>query len=138
MKRASEVPPVVESSALRPVTAAAASETTSTKGPGSVRKASPLTAMRTWTLPANPSPALAASASIQSLRAWPVWAGLKRMFSRALAWAGITLVAGLPTSMVVTSRFDGWNSGWPSSSRRACSAASSRISTGTGLAARCG
>ena len=45
------------------------------------------------------------------LREAPVWAGLKRMFSRALASAGMTLVAGLPTSTVVSSRFDGGKAG---------------------------
>ena len=54
------------------------------------------------------------------------------------ALAGMTLVAALPTSMVVTSRLEGWKPSKPSSSTRACRLASRRISTGTGLAARCG
>ena len=42
MKRASEVPPLVESSGWSPVTSFTAAATRSVKGPGSVRKASPL------------------------------------------------------------------------------------------------
>ena len=42
MKRASEVPPLVVSAALRPVTAVTASLMVATSGPGSVRNTSPL------------------------------------------------------------------------------------------------
>ena len=41
MKRASEVPPEVESSGVTPVSAATARATRSVKGPGAVRKLSP-------------------------------------------------------------------------------------------------
>ena len=63
MKRASEVPPVVDSSGLRPATSRQASLTASTKGPGSVRKASPETLICSASLPANPAWAAAHSAS---------------------------------------------------------------------------
>ena len=65
----------------------------------------------TATLPRKPSATLAASASIQAIRSAPFQVGLKRMFSRALARAGMTLWVGLPTSRSVTSRLEGWNSG---------------------------
>ena len=42
---------------------------------------------------------------------WPVWFGLKRMLRRARATPGMMLVAVFGTSIMVTSRFDGWNSG---------------------------
>jgi hypothetical protein len=37
----------------------------------------------------------------QAINSSPVWVGLKRILSRAFASAGMTLVAGLPMSMVV-------------------------------------
>ena len=99
---------MVDSSGGAPATSATAAEMTSVKAPGSVRKASPLMVGLTMTLPWKPSPAARASCAIQSARPWPLWFGLKRMFSRALATAGIRLVVGLPTSTVVISRFEGW------------------------------
>ena len=108
MKRASEVPPVVDSSGVTPDTEATASAARAVKSPSGVRKASPLMAAVSETRPSNPSPALAHSASSQATRSAPLWPGLNRMFRPAFAVAGITLVAALPTSTVVTSRFEGW------------------------------
>ena len=85
-----------------------AAATISVNGPWRVRKASPLMIDRTSTLPLKPSPAAATVSAIQASSSAPLWAGLKRMFSRAFTSRGITLLAVLPTSMVVTSRFDGW------------------------------
>ena len=45
---------------------------------------------------------------IQVSSASAVCSVLKRMLNVARASAGMTLVAGLPTSMVVTSRFEAW------------------------------
>ncbi|MET3888949.1 hypothetical protein ABIE41_000025 [Bosea sp. OAE506] len=47
MKRASEVPPVVDRAGRRPVSASTASATIATKGPGSVRKATALVGSKT-------------------------------------------------------------------------------------------
>ena len=81
-------------------------------GPGSVRKASPLICgvdgdRAVEALGGGLAPRRRTSRPAPA----PVWFGLKRMLSRAVATAGITLVAGLATSMVVISRFEGWNSG---------------------------
>ena len=63
---------------------------------------------------------------------------LKRTLNRAVASAGMTLDAGLPTSTLVTSRFDGWKSVLPSSRRSVVRRWRRRTSFGTGLSARCG
>ena len=106
----------------------------STSGPGSVRNDSPLIAMSR----SKRSACCAITARSQADSAAPVWSLLKRMFSIALADAGMTLVAGLPTSMLVNCRLDGWNQSLPASSGAAVSASAMRISRCTGLSARCG
>ena len=60
MKRASEMPPVVQSSGSRPATSRTAPAQISTKSPGSVMKAFPVSFVRSETAPANASSALAA------------------------------------------------------------------------------
>ena len=50
---------------------------------------------------------------ISACRSRRVQVSLKRMLKRAVALAGMTLAAGLPTSIVVTSRLDGWKSSVP-------------------------
>ena len=110
MNRASDVPPDVDSSGIAPVTSATAAATRSVNAPRSVRNASPLICGVMVILPAKPTDARHTSSSNQSASCWPVWLGLKRMLNRARATPGITLVAVLGASIMVTSRFDGWNS----------------------------
>ena len=64
----------------------------------------------------NRSACCASAARSQALSEAPVWRSLKRMLSIARAAAGMTLVAGLPTSMLVTCSVDGWNHSLPASS----------------------
>ena len=67
--------------------------------------------MSSATVPAKLASARARSSSSHADSSAPFQLGLKRMLSRALARAGMTLWAGLPTSRSVTSRREGWNSG---------------------------
>src|SRR5205807_6049216 len=103
MKRASEVPPVVLSSGVRPVTAPIAALRHSLTGPGGTRKDSPLTSQASFTLP----PTAASFSATQDLRVSLVHRSLKRILNVARAKPGTTLVAGLPISIVVTWRLDG-------------------------------
>ena len=106
MKRASDVPPVVESSGVWPLTAVTASATRLLKSPGGVRKASPETEISmsmAFELPATS----ARTVSRYLDRLLPECWSLKRIFSLAVAVAGIRLVVGLPTSIVVISRLVG-------------------------------
>ncbi|MNE96078.1 hypothetical protein D3C80_1942410 [compost metagenome] len=50
---------------------------------------------------------------ISARRLSTVQLSLKRMLNDAVARAGMTFVAALPVSMVVTSRLDGWKSSVP-------------------------
>jgi hypothetical protein len=63
---------------------------------------------------------LAVSRRLQDflLQVSAVHVSLKRMLKLAVALAGTTLVAGLPTSIVVTSRLDGWKFSVPASKGR--------------------
>ena len=63
-------------------------------------------------------PGAAVTARSQADNAAPVCSLLKRMFSRAAAEAGITLLTGLPTSMLVNCREEGWNQSLTASSGR--------------------
>ncbi|MNL60380.1 hypothetical protein D3C87_1841850 [compost metagenome] len=63
---------------------------------------------------------------------------MKRMLKAADAFAGMTLTAPLPTSIVVTSRFDGWKFSVPLSKGGSISAWVSCRMPRTGLSARCG
>ena len=74
-----------------------------TSSPGSVRNDSPLIA----TSRSKRSTCCAITARSHAESAAPVWSLLNRMFSIADAVAGITLVTGLPTSMLVNCRLDG-------------------------------
>ena len=111
MKRASEVPPVVDRTGCTPSSPSIASAHRATNGSGGVRKASPEMAASTDTVPRNPALARRASASSQRTSSAPLWAGLKRMLIRARARAGMMFWAGLPISISVISRLEGWNSG---------------------------
>jgi len=101
---------------------------------GSVRNASPDT--RPVTIASGAWPC--ATARIRSISAAPDCSSLKRIDSRASALAGMTLCAGLPTAMSVTSMFDGWNQRLPVSSTIASTSARIATSLGIGLSARCG
>ena len=134
MKRASEVPPVVLSSGVRPVTAPIAAARQSLTGPGGTRNDSPLTSQESRYLP----PTAASRRSTQSCRLALDHLSLKRMLNVARATPGAMLVAGLPMSIVVTCRLDGWKCSVPSSSGvvvKACSIATSRCAA---LSTRCG
>jgi len=100
-KRASEVPPVVDSSGRRPCRASIASPIRVEKAPGAVRKASPEMRAMTWAAGAW----RVTISSIRVTRSAPRCRSLKRIDSRAEACAGMTLVAGLPTVMSVASIF---------------------------------
>ena len=138
MKRASEVPPEVESSGVVPVSAATAPTTRSVKGPGSVRKLSPEISKRAAMPTPKAAAARSASSSIQSLSERPVWASLKRMLTVARASAGMTFEAGLPTSIVVIARVEGPKWSVPVSSWREARRSSRRTSAGSGFFARSG
>jgi hypothetical protein len=107
MKRASLVPPVVDSSGTRPVASPTAATITSVKGLGAVRKASPLI-LHSLHLgrrsPGRPRGTRPRSSGQVAALVGRVEADVDPRLGRA----GMTLVAGLPTSTVVTSRFDGW------------------------------
>ena len=134
MKRASEVPPVVLSSGVRPVTCLTAAATRSLNGPGGVTKASPETFTRRSKRPPTP-----AQRSVSHVSTSPaVCRSLKRTLKRAWAWAGITFDVGLPTSTDVMVTVEGWKCSVPSSSGVPSMAASIRIRRGIGLSARCG
>ena len=111
MNRASEVPPDVDRSGRIPSLAWTVSATTCTKRSGGVSKASPEIAVFRRTLPGKAWSAVSHSAASHRTSPWPVWAGLKRMLSRALALAGMTLVATSSAVRAVNSRCEGWNSG---------------------------
>ena len=123
-----------DESGMLPVAAATASRTAPTSSPGRVRKLSPLTA----TSSSNRSACCASVARSQSDRLAPVWRSLKRTLSTARARAGMTLLAGLPTSTLVTCRLDGSNHSGAPSSGAAVSADNARNRRCTGLSARCG
>src|SRR5258708_24190450 len=98
MNRASEVPPVVLSSGVRPVTRLMAVVRQSLTTPGGTRNDSPLTSqVNLYDVP-TPSSLFAT----QSLSLALVHRSLKRMLNVARAAPGMTLVAGLPTAIVVT------------------------------------
>ena len=77
-------------------------------------------------------------ARISAFSVSAVQVSLKRMLKAAVALAGMTLVAVLPTSIVVTSRFDGWKLSVPASKGGSSSASVSLMMLRTGLSARCG
>ena len=88
-----------------------ASAQRATKASGAVRKASPEMVASTETVPRKSAAARRHSASSQRTRSTPRWPGLKRMLIRARARAGMMFWAGLPISISVISRLEGWNSG---------------------------
>jgi len=95
MKRASEMPPSVESSGRLVVSASTASESISSKTPGSVMKLSPeFLKTKSYFLPGMASVIVCV---INSLSVSPVWRSLNLILNLALADAGITFVAVLPT-----------------------------------------
>ena len=130
--RASEVPPVVEGSGSRPVSAFTARAMMSENSPGGVRNGSP-----EMIGSARPPCFCAISPTISDSEA-PEWQSLKRIEMRAFALAGMTLCARFGVSISVISRLLGWNQSVPSSSTSASSSASMATSLGIGLSARCG
>jgi hypothetical protein len=107
MKRASEVPPVVDSFGVRPVTSVMALLIIATNGPGVVRNTSEFddsqSMCQRMLLPA----AFATRRSTSSRSSARLRMSLKRMLKRARASAGIRLTVLLPTSIEVNSRLDG-------------------------------
>ena len=116
MKRASEVPPEVESSGLRPVTSSIALTARSVKAPGLVTNTLELEYSHTMRARMRLPQAFASRSSTSARSVSCVWLSLKRMLNFARACAGITLLAVLPTSTEVNSRFDAWNCALPWSS----------------------
>ena len=111
MKRASDVPPVVDSSHSTPATSRMAPATRSLSGPGGVKKDLPETSTEANSIvPLPPSAALARS--MRSLRCassvLDVHRSLKRVLKRAFTTPGAMLVALLPTSTVVNCSEVGW------------------------------
>ena len=134
MKRASDVPPPVSSFGSMPVAALIALRMISIRGPGLVTNDSPLMEESR----SNRSAYRARVARTQAVSEAPLCPSLNRMFSAARADAGITLVALLPTSMLVTCSVEGSNQPVPASTGADVRASSARISRCTGLSARCG
>ena len=112
MKRASDVPPLVESAGLRPVTSSTALATRSVKAPRLVRNATALVGSKLSATRAPPA-AAATRRSISALRVCGVHRSLKRMLKTRRTSPGMTLVAGLPTSTLTTSRLEASKSGVP-------------------------
>ena len=113
MKRASEVPPVVDNFGLRPVTSATAFATNSVKGPGLVTN-TPAFDGSHWN--ANlifPPVAFAAHCSISFFSESSVCLSLKRILKRARASPGMRLTVLFPTSTEVNSRCEGANCALP-------------------------
>src|SRR6185295_19703661 len=104
MKRASEVPPVVLSSGVWPVTAPIAAARAALTGPGGTRNDSPLISQVSRYLP----PIAASFLSIAARNVALDQRSLRRMLNVARARPGTTLVAGLPISIVVTCNVEGW------------------------------
>ena len=115
---------------MTPVSAAMARQTSALQGPGSVRKLSPEILKRVAMATPVSAATRAASSSIQAERLAPEWASLKRMLRAARASAGITLVAGLPVSMVVSASVEGLKCAVPVSSSRLARRSRSRTSAG--------
>ena len=137
MKRASDVPPVVESFGFRPVTSVIALADHLDERPG--RGEEHVGVRR---LPFDvPADAVArrlrgAPLDFSSRSSARVRVSLKRMLKRARASAGIRLTVLLPTSIEVNSRFDGAKCSVPLSSGSALSAAISVAMPRTGLSAQ--
>ena len=113
MKRASDVPPEVESSGLRPVTSSIALTARSVNAPGFVTNTLELEYSHTMRARMRLPQAFASRSSTSARSVSWVWLSLKRMLNFARACPGITLLAVLPTSTEVNSRFDAWNCALP-------------------------
>ena len=105
--RASDVPPPVDITGTRLVSRCTARATRSVNGPGGVRKLSPYTRVVIAMLTPNSAATLSASDCNQSVSDALVWMSLKRILTVPRVSAGMTLVAVLPVSIVVTARVDG-------------------------------
>ncbi len=108
MKRASDVPPVVDSAGFLPVIvrhrrADQFDERTRLGARTRLRLTVPIRCASEFCL----SPQPPARCSISACSDARVCQSLKRMLKRACASAGITLTVLLPTSIEVNSRFDG-------------------------------
>ena len=95
MKRASEVPPLVESSGLRPVTSSIALTARSVKAPGFVTNTLELEYSHTMRARMRLPQAFASRSSTSARSVSWVWLSLKRMLNFARAWPGITLLGGV-------------------------------------------
>src|SRR5260370_42298210 len=111
MKRASEVPPLVDSAGRRPVTASTAPATRSVKGPRSVTKASALVESKSSERRAPPTAATLRAVSAD--RVLGVQRSLKRTLKTSRTWPGRTLAAGGPTSGRVDRRAGAPKAGAP-------------------------
>ena len=100
------------------------------EGPGWVRKRSPSSLAVEGD--ARLLPAALAALLDPVAEVAPSAASLKRMLKVARASAGMTLIAGLPTSMVVNSRFEASKCAVPPSSGAAIRRSSRRTSRGSG------
>ena len=138
MKRASDVPPLVESAGRRPVTSSTACGDEIGEGAARGQEGDRVGRIEGQRRGAPRRPrrsARAISACSVSGRPEIVEADVED----EPASAGITLEAGLPTSTVMTSRFDGSKSRVPASSGGSSSAVEhGRERRASGLSARCG
>ena len=101
---ASDVPPLVESSGVNPVTAFIDVDTSSEKTPGAVKKETALLGKKSSSTVVEPA-AVATTARTRSLRLSSVQLSLNLTLNCALAVAGMTFTAALPISMDENSRF---------------------------------
>src|SRR5215469_4752873 len=98
MKRASDVPPVVESLGSFAVTSLIAADTRSTNGPGLVTNESAFDGSHSICQRIRPAAASAARFSTNILSEVWLWQSLKRMLKRARASPGMRLTTVLPRS----------------------------------------
>src|SRR6266436_2777884 len=106
MKRASDVPPVVESFGSFAVTSLIASETRSTNGPGLVTNESEFDGSHSMCQRIRPAAASPARFSISTLSEVWLCRSLNRILKRARASPGMRLTTGLAMSIEVNSRFE--------------------------------
>ena len=135
MKRASEVPPVVEIVVGASSARLTASATSETKSPGLVMNTTAPSLKRSSTAQPVCAATVSDSPWIQAFRPSGVCASLKRMLNWARASAGMTLPAGLPTSTVVKERLEGSKCSVPSSRTCDDSRVTSAAMAGIGLRA---
>src|SRR5690242_11083480 len=113
MKRASDVPPVVDNSGVRPVASAIAFATISVNGPGLVTNTFAFeychSNLNCTAFPA----ALRVRSSSSAFSESCVWQSLKRILKLARASLGMRLTVLLPTSTEVNSRCEGWKLALP-------------------------